>query len=432
MKWLSTSIILALLCMDFVKSGEYGKPDDSSKPVEAPKPEAPSKPDDMPKPEAPSKPDEMPKPEAPSKPDEMSKPEAPSAPASPYGEKTPPKGAYIQQLHPQNPFDIKGDDVDKGGDVTKACRYDEPAWSDCDPFELTRYRTLRLVSGGRQCEEAKNMTQKCTPHELPAGTKWLIDEHRKCIAELKRLKIMIADLAKYITVLREKGHQLFNSYLALKKHLDQLKIQLEDYHTKEKGQQGRIEKVRAEMEEWKGKARELQHALDDLKHRYHDLEKEHKEGEVKLGECRNEAKRCKVEIQAKKTQLHQAKVENSELKRRLMDAQKYKDQLKEVRNAITKQEYQAEKLHDKLEIIVDDVATCKLDLLNAEVVSKPDHGRDTKMDLSMEMWIIHNKTKEALETTVEYTYATEAPEAKKRICQMPYFLLWHYKRNLLV
>ena len=126
MKWLSTSIILALLCMDFVKSGEYGKPDDSSKPVEAPKPEAPSKPDDMPKPEAPSKPDEMPKPEAPSKPDEMSKPEAPSAPASPYGEKTPPKGAYIQQLHPQNPFDIKGDDVDKGGDVTKACRYDEP------------------------------------------------------------------------------------------------------------------------------------------------------------------------------------------------------------------------------------------------------------------------------------------------------------------
>ena len=157
MKWLTTSIILALLCMDFVKSGEYGKSDASSKPVEAPKPEAPSKPDDMPKPEAPSKPDDM------------SKPEAPSAPASAYGEKTPPKGAYIQQLHPKNPFDIKGDDVDKGGDVTKACRYDEPAWSDCDPFELIRYRTLRLVSGGRQCEEAKNMTKKCTPYELAPG-----------------------------------------------------------------------------------------------------------------------------------------------------------------------------------------------------------------------------------------------------------------------
>ena len=108
------------------------------------------------------------------------------------------------------------------------------------------------------------------------GTKWLIDEHRKCIAELKRLKIMIADLAKYITVLREKGHQLFNSYLALKKHLDQLRIQLEQFHGQEKQQQGRIEKIRAEMEEWKGKARELQSQLDELKHKFHDLQKEHK------------------------------------------------------------------------------------------------------------------------------------------------------------
>ena len=93
-------------------------------------------------------------------------PPAPKAYADPAA---PPKGAYIQPLHPKNPFDIKGDDIDKGGDVTKACRYDDPPWSDCDPFELTRYRTLRLVSGGRQCEEAKNLTKKCTPYELPAG-----------------------------------------------------------------------------------------------------------------------------------------------------------------------------------------------------------------------------------------------------------------------
>merc|ERR1712121_301230 len=68
-------------------------------------------------------------------------------------------------LQPKNPFgEIRGDDVDKGGDVTKACRYDEPAWSNCDPFDL------------------------------PAGTKWLIAEHRRCISEMKRLKLMIADM----------------------------------------------------------------------------------------------------------------------------------------------------------------------------------------------------------------------------------------------
>ena len=97
-------------------------------------------------------------------------PAAPKVEAKPYEyQDKPPKGAYIQPLHPKNPFDIKGDDVDKGGEVTKACRYDDPPWSDCDPFELIRYRTLRLVAGGRQCEEAKNMTKKCTPYELPAG-----------------------------------------------------------------------------------------------------------------------------------------------------------------------------------------------------------------------------------------------------------------------
>lgn len=67
-----------------------------------------------------------------------------------------------------------------------ACRYDEAEWSDCDPFEMIRYRTLRLISGGRQCEEVKNITKHCTADELPPGTKWLIAEHRKCIAELKR------------------------------------------------------------------------------------------------------------------------------------------------------------------------------------------------------------------------------------------------------
>ena len=31
----------------------------------------------------------------------------------------PPKGAYIQKLAPLNPYDIKGDDIDKGGEVSK-------------------------------------------------------------------------------------------------------------------------------------------------------------------------------------------------------------------------------------------------------------------------------------------------------------------------
>ena len=136
MKWLHLSLVIgALALVEFGTTQDPAKQAPIGAPIEAPR-EAPK---------------EAPKP-------------APTA----YGDK-PPAGAYVQSLHPQNPFDIKGDDIDKGGDVTKACRYDEPPWSDCDAFELIRYRTLRLVSGGRQCEEAKNMTKKCTPYELPAG-----------------------------------------------------------------------------------------------------------------------------------------------------------------------------------------------------------------------------------------------------------------------
>ena len=54
-------------------------------------------------------------------------------------------------------------------------RYDDgPGWSDCDPFELIRFRVLRLIHGGSQCEEMKNITKHCTPHDFPYGTHWLI------------------------------------------------------------------------------------------------------------------------------------------------------------------------------------------------------------------------------------------------------------------
>ena len=42
-----------------------------------------------------------------------------------------------------------------------------------------------------------------------------------------RLKIIIADMSKYINALREKGRELFNSYLALKKHLEELKYTID-------------------------------------------------------------------------------------------------------------------------------------------------------------------------------------------------------------
>jgi len=322
-------------------------------------------------------------------------------------------------LQPKDPFgEIRGDDVDKGGDVTKACRYDEPAWSNCDPFELTQHKVLHLVSGGRECEEEKTVIQRCTPFDLPAGTKWLIAEHRRCISEMKRLKLMIADMSKYITALRTKGKTLFDSYLVLKKHLDAMTHTLKEMQTQLAQSVEKVKELRQEMESWKVKARDLQAALDDLKKNYHDLEMEHKAGARKLQECTAGVSRCKAEIVTLQKTLVAKKNENSELKRRLMDAQKYKDEKEKVRRNSDKVHLRHEQLLDKLEMINDDLAECKIDLLNKKNLAL--NYKDTKMDMSMDMWIIHNRS-DVTAAPEEATTYKPTYQAKRPKCLISYY-----------
>ena len=69
---------------------------------------------------------------------------------------------------------------------------------------------------------------------------------------------MIADMSKYINALREKGRELFNSYLALKKHLEELKYTIDKLERENDQKKEVIAQVKGEMETWKGKARDLQ------------------------------------------------------------------------------------------------------------------------------------------------------------------------------
>ena len=49
--------------------------------------------------------------------------------------------------------------------------------------------------------------------------------------------------------------------------------------------------------------------------------------------------------------------------------------------------------------------------IHINFVQEADHGKDTHMDLNMEMWIVHNKTKSYI-TTVQYAYPTTTPAAE--------------------
>ena len=46
-----------------------------------------------------------------------------------------PKGAYTQELKPLNPYDIKGDDIDKGGEVSKGIK----------PFQIWQFLRRILI-----------------------------------------------------------------------------------------------------------------------------------------------------------------------------------------------------------------------------------------------------------------------------------------------
>lgn len=281
---------------------------------------------------------------------------------------------------------------------------------------------IHLLHGGRQCEEVKNITKHCTPDEMSPGTKWLISEHRKCIGELKRLKMMIADMAKYIATLHPKGRELLNAYLSLKKHLDSLRNQIDALKRTGEHQKATMKAIRAQLEEWKAKARDLQAECDDLKTKYHDLQVEHKEMGERLVECRADRVRCATEIERLRRKIHDLEAENAELKRRLADAEKYKEQLRETKYALGKLEYKIDKLQDKVEVIRDNLAQCKLDLLNAHNYVETQYNKDTHVDLAMDMWITHNKTKQLVTRKyITYPPTRPAPYHYKAKCLITYY-----------
>merc|ERR1712236_83200 len=206
--------------------------------------------------------------------------------------------------------------------TSKACRYDDgPGWSDCDPFELIRFRVLRLIHGGSQCEEMKNITKHCTPHDFPFGTHWLIQEHRKCIAELNRLKAMISDLHKFIETLHTKGKELFAAYLKLKQKLDDLKVKLDKLKVDGEHQQEVLKQLKADIEEWKTKARDLQIQIDEVKTKFHDVQAEEHEFQVKISQLRIDINVLKKENEGIEKKTEKIVRENEELARRIVESE---------------------------------------------------------------------------------------------------------------
>jgi len=325
----------------------------------------------------------------------------------------------------------EGDAVNHPGidGTTKACRYDDgPGWSDCDPFELIRYKVLKLVHGGSQCESQKNITKHCTPHDFPFGTHWLIQEHRKCIAELNRLKAMIADLHKFIETLHTKGKELFAAYQKLKVKLEELQATLEKMKHDGEHSQEVLKQLQEEMEEWRVKARDLQIELDEVKAKYHDLEQEEKEMKLKNSQLTTDINQIRKENEGVEKKIEKISTENDELRKRILEYEHIKEKVEQRREERTKLEHKLDRLNDYLEKLKDDLAEQRINNLKNSFPDEYDkeiEAKDTHVDLNMEMFIVHNKTVLYKPTykPVYYNYSKPyytAPEAQAK-CLISYY-----------
>ena len=136
---------------------------------------------------------------------------------------------------------------------------------------------------------------------------------------MKKLKLMVADMAKYITALREKGKTLFDSYLVLRKHLNEMTATLKNFQTQVAESKEKVKELRKELEAWRAKSRykysfvlaenivysiildslvprELQQGLDQLKKEFEDLKRDHELGLKRKAECEANNGRCINEV----------------------------------------------------------------------------------------------------------------------------------------
>merc|ERR1712212_383183 len=101
--------------------------------------------------------------------------------------------------------------------------------------------------------------------------------------------------------------------------------------------------------------------------------------------------------------------ENDELKRRIVETIHTKEQLKDMKERKGKLSTKLEKLQDQLQDVRDSVAEARIKLLakNFKYDNDELETKDTHVDLSMEMFITHNKTTLYKPTYKPFYYTTE-------------------------
>jgi len=278
-----------------------------------------------------------------------------------------------------------------------ACKYDGE-WGDCDPFKMIKIKEERLVTGGSECQERKNITKPCSRADFPPGTIWLLKEHKLCVEELQKLKSMIEDLHRYIDLIHERGQSLFNAYNDLRKRLMDVRREISVIGRRNHDAEQTIKRLRVEMEDWKTKSNKMTMELNELKAQYKELEnrvEDAKEKNAGLAAQKEDLTGKQIRLNAK---LDELTSENRNLKSSLLEAERYREEYREVAEILAL-------LKRKKNEVAAEIKKTKEDLQKARMEGAmpkakkyaPKFNKDTKVNLDMSMWITHNYTKEEQE-----------------------------------
>ena len=223
---------------------------------------------------------------------------------------------------------------------------------------------------------------------------------------------MISDLHKFISTLHKKGKELFDAYQKLKQKLDDLKVTLEKLKAEGEHSQEVLGRLKEEMEEWRSKARDLQVELDEVRAKYHDLQNEEHELTLKNGQMKNDINVLKKENEGMEKRIDKIIQENDDLRKRILEYEHIKEKLGERRETKAKLEGKVDRLEGYLDKLKDDLAEQRINNLKNNLPDTDDDeidSKDTHVDLSMEMYIVHNKTTLYKPTYAPVYYTTEKP-----------------------
>ena len=239
---------------------------------------------------------------------------------------------------------------------------------------------------------------------------------------------MISDLHKFISTLHKKGKELFDAYQKLKQKLDDLKVTLDKMKADGEHSQEILTQLKTEMEEWRAKARDLQVELDEIRAKYHDLQNEEHELQLKNTQLKTDINVIKKENEGMEKRIEKIIQENEDLRKRILEYEHIKEKLLEKRETRTKLEGKVDRLEEYLDKLKDSLAEQRINNLKN---SLPDIGdeeidsKDTHVDLSMEMYIVHNKTNLYKPTYAPIYYTTEKPyyakEEQQAKCLISYY-----------